>query len=272
MVTCMRPPPDAILQSAPWSLFMPARKSSSCCTNVREEPSGTSRPSVRMCTRTFLAPRSTAPLTVPYSWSARECTPPSDSSPMKCTVWSANAGAMCFHPAPSNILPVSRAMSTRRAPWSTTWPAPRALCPTSELPMSASEGRPTARPWALTVRKRPGTARSLSTTGVLATCTALNSSLNSFSPNPSRITTSTGPSWLGIVGWASSFISSAIAATGVSVEGAAGADGAAAGAATGVGAGAGAGGCGGFTGSEVRAVTGVGAAAEVACAEQQFIY
>eukprot|EP00983_Pelagomonas_calceolata_P033506 1048719-Pelagomonas_calceolata.AAC.2 len=73
--------------------------------------------------------------------------------------------------------PVCKAMSTRRAPWSTTWPEPRALCPTSELPMSASVGRPTAVPWARRVRARLATLWSLLTTAGLATWTALYSSV-----------------------------------------------------------------------------------------------
>ena len=38
--------------------------------------------------------------------------------------------------------------------WSTTWPEPSALWPTSLLPMSASDGRPTAVPCARTVLQK----------------------------------------------------------------------------------------------------------------------
>jgi hypothetical protein len=47
--------------------------------------------------------------------------------------------------------PTSRTRGALRAvcgPWSTTCPEPSALWPTSEFPMSASEGSPTAVPWA----------------------------------------------------------------------------------------------------------------------------
>ena len=74
--------------------------------------------------------------------------------------------------------------------------APRALWPTSEFPMSASLGRPTAVPCARTVRQRPGTSLSASVVGVSATWTALYSSFTLFSPQPSRMQTSTGASGL----------------------------------------------------------------------------
>jgi len=48
--------------------------------------------------------------------------------------------------------PDSMASSTRRAPWAKMRPAPKALCPTSLLPWSWSEGIPTAVPWAFSFR------------------------------------------------------------------------------------------------------------------------
>jgi hypothetical protein len=50
--------------------------------------------------------------------------------------------------APSKIRPEAMAPLTSLAPCAKTRPAPSALWPTSELPMSSSEGNPTALPWA----------------------------------------------------------------------------------------------------------------------------
>ena len=68
---------------------------------------------------------------------------------MKCSVPPFFASSIAFfHAAPSNIFPEVMASETSLAPWAQTRPAPIALWPTSELPMSASDGRPTAVPWA----------------------------------------------------------------------------------------------------------------------------
>ncbi len=69
---------------------------------------------------------------------------------MKCTVPPALPRAIADCQAvPRKIAPDAIASLTSCAPCANTRPAPRALCPTSELPMSSSEGRPTALPWAL---------------------------------------------------------------------------------------------------------------------------
>ena len=65
---------------------------------------------------------------------------------------------------PSKMAPDAMASLTSLAPCAKTRPAPRALWPTSELPMSSSLGRPTAVPWALSVVKS-GSANSSSSTG-----------------------------------------------------------------------------------------------------------
>lgn len=66
MVTFIRPPPDAIAASTPFSCT-PLRKSWTSVKNLTEEPSGTSRPSVSRCRRTRFMPRSTQPLISLYT-------------------------------------------------------------------------------------------------------------------------------------------------------------------------------------------------------------
>lgn len=67
--------------------------------------------------------------------------PPSDKRPMKWRVCSSRAGLMNWKPSPEKAVPSSRAMSTRRAPWSTTCPDPSALCPTCILQLPVSSER-----------------------------------------------------------------------------------------------------------------------------------
>mmetsp|Transcript_36585 Transcript_36585/g.92489 ORF Transcript_36585/g.92489 Transcript_36585/m.92489 type:complete len:216 (+) Transcript_36585:1210-1857(+) len=209
MVTPMRPPPDAILVS------IPAADSSShfafrAVTNSWEEPSGTSRPSVRTCRRTRLAPEAAQPSNILWSWSSRECTPPLESKPMKWTVLASKAELMYFQPSSLKIEPSSSAMSTSRAPCAISWPEPSALWPTSLLPMSSSVGRPTAVPCACTVLQRSGAVSlSASVTGVSADAMALYSSCTLFSPQPSRMHTITGASGFDRVGWGASSIAAA---------------------------------------------------------------
>ena len=82
-----------------------------------------------------------------------EWTLPSENRPMKCSVEprSRALATISCHACPSNSAPEAIASLTSAAPWLNTWPAPRALWPTSELPMSASLGMPTALPWASSV-------------------------------------------------------------------------------------------------------------------------
>ena len=83
-----------------------------------------------------------------------EWTLPSENRPMKCSVPAppAQPPATVFHASDANILPLSMAAVTSLAPCAKIWPAPSALCPTSLLPMSSSDGRPTAVPCALSVK------------------------------------------------------------------------------------------------------------------------
>ena len=60
MVTFIRPPPEAMHASQP-PLRSSANASSNSCTNFTLDPSITSRPSVRTCTRIFLKPCSEHP-------------------------------------------------------------------------------------------------------------------------------------------------------------------------------------------------------------------
>jgi hypothetical protein len=55
---------------------------------------------------------------------------------------------ICCQASPCQIAPSAIALATSAAPCAYTWPAPMALWPTSELPMSSSDGMPTAVPWA----------------------------------------------------------------------------------------------------------------------------
>lgn len=80
------------------------------------------------------------------------CTLPSENRPMK---WSTPAfpfapalapATICCQASPCQIAPSAMALATSAAPCAYTWPAPMALWPTSELPMSSSEGMPTAVP------------------------------------------------------------------------------------------------------------------------------
>lgn len=59
-----------------------------------------------------------------------ECTPPELSSVMMWSVLLSKAGLMYFQPASLKMLFVSRAMSTREAPWAIILPQPNALWPT----------------------------------------------------------------------------------------------------------------------------------------------
>ena len=85
------------------------------------------------------------------------CTLPSESSPMRWKVEERSrtrSVSDCQTEAfsPSKSVPSAIARATSLAPWSKIRPAPRALCPTSLLPMSPSEGMPTARPCARSER------------------------------------------------------------------------------------------------------------------------
>ncbi|KFM24302.1 hypothetical protein F751_5144 [Auxenochlorella protothecoides] len=121
---------------------------------------------------------------------------------MRCRVPALALSWMALQPSPLHTSPVSRDLSTHLAPWSTIWPAPSALWPTSLFPMSASLGRPTAVPCALIRRQRPGAlARSSSIAGVSAAWMALNLSWYSDSPQPSR--TCVGSVGAGGVRWGS---------------------------------------------------------------------
>ena len=91
----------------------------------------------------------------------------------------------------SKIAFVSIALLTSLAPCSNTRPAPSALWPTSLLPMSSLDGRPTAGPWAASsVYNSPEVSRSR--VGVSASVTAFDAPAGA-TPTPSAITTNTGP-------------------------------------------------------------------------------
>ncbi len=114
----------------------------------------------------------------PRGASMWQCTLPSESRPRKCSRAAACAAraTICFHVSPSNIAPrVDRAADELARPARRSWPAPSALWPTSLLPMSSSDGRPTALPWAHSSRRIAGT-HNRSSVGVAAIVTASASS------------------------------------------------------------------------------------------------
>ncbi len=117
---------------------------------------------------------------------------PSDSRPMKWTVPPAlPREATACHAAPRNSVPWAMASLTSSAPCANTRPAPRALCPTSEFPMSSSDGSPTAVPCALSFTKS-GSANSWSSVGLLARNTPSDASRLP-RPTPSRMASTSGP-------------------------------------------------------------------------------
>ena len=118
---------------------------------------------------------------------------PSEKRPMKWSVelCSFTLAISFFQVSPAKSFFDSTASSTSFAPCEKTRPQPMALCPTSLLPMSASEGIPTAVPCAL--RRVVGHSLSRrSSTGVWALSTA-SPSVYLPKPTPSRMASTTGP-------------------------------------------------------------------------------
>ena len=68
--------------------------------------------------------------------------------PAKCIVCSRPCSMASCHTWLANSEPLASARFTSFAPWAKMRPAPSALWPTSLLPMSSSDGRPTATPCA----------------------------------------------------------------------------------------------------------------------------
>jgi hypothetical protein len=177
MVMYWRPPPEAMRASKP-SVLSSARKASKGTTYSRALVSGTSRPSSRAWMRTVFTPSALAWATIALRWSMWLCTLPSENRPMKwITPRPALAPAtICCHASPAQMAPSAMALATSAAPWAYTWPAPMALWPTSELPMSSSDGMPTAVPWARSVMCGHS-ANSASRVGLRAAAMALPTSV-----------------------------------------------------------------------------------------------
>ena len=154
MVICILPPPEA-MQMSKSSVRRSAKKASKGRTYSKAEVSPTSLPSSRMWTRTLRTPSFLASAIMAFRWSMWECTFPSENSPRKCRVepFFFTFSIRFVHVSEWNILPVSMELDTSFAPCAKTCPEPKALCPTSELPISSSEGSPTAVPWAFRVRR-----------------------------------------------------------------------------------------------------------------------
>ena len=187
MVMNMRPPPEPMRKSRP-AARCSASRASRGSTQVRAERSGTSRPSVSTCTRRRWTP-SLAALAIRASrWSTWLCTLPSDSRPSRCRPGRFTASR---HAWPSKMRPEAMAAPTSLAPWSKTRPPPRALWPTSLLPMSPQSGRPTAGPWACSSRQGWASIRR-SRVGVRAVKTASPWSRRP-QPTPSMMQSTVGP-------------------------------------------------------------------------------
>jgi len=146
-----------------------------------------------MCRRHFFTPFSAQFLIRAARWSICEWTLPSERSPIKWIVALPAAGfdIRRFHISVLNIEPDFMAPFTSLAPCSNTRPAPMALWPTSELPISSSDGSPTAVPCAFSFVNIQTLIR-WSRRGVLAWKRASPSSPLP-SPTPSIITRTTGP-------------------------------------------------------------------------------
>jgi hypothetical protein len=169
----MRPPPLAMAASNS-PVLSSFRNCSKGPTYSSADVSGTSRPSSSAWTRTFFTPSVLARTIMALRWLMCECTLPSENSPRKCNVEECcfTLLMISFQPSRRNSSPFSIASETSAAPCVYTWPEPMALCPTSELPMSASEGMPTAVPWALSTMFGY-LAKSLSSVGLRAAAMAL---------------------------------------------------------------------------------------------------
>ena len=144
--------------------------------------------------RTVFTPSFFASASIAFRWSMCECTLPSENRPRKCSVepFAFTLSISDFQVSPSYILPLSIDWETSFAPCAKTCPAPSALCPTSELPISSSLGRPTAVPCAFSFTIGYF-AISMSSVGVFAAATAF-ASLAGARPTPSMTMVSTGPS------------------------------------------------------------------------------
>ena len=94
-------------------------------------------------------PRFAASSISAWRWRSAECTPPSETRPIRCTR-GASRSASCSTSFSASE-PSSTASSMRSRSCGTTAPAPRLRWPTSELPIWPA-GRPTASPQAVSVR------------------------------------------------------------------------------------------------------------------------
>ena len=142
---------------------------------------GTSRPSVKACTTTGTPAAATA-LASAATWFCIECTPPGETSPIRCDVPPlACSASMCSTSAAAcGSEPSSMALSIVQMSWYTTRPAPMFMWPTSELPIWPT-GRPTSPSHASRKATCPVWAREpnrLSNAGVGAWITALSAAVS----------------------------------------------------------------------------------------------
>ncbi len=97
-------------------------------------------------------PASWAAATMPYRWSVWLCTPPGETSPIRCRrpvprFTRTTRSVQDLRPLNSPLLML---LPMRTSSWSMIRPAPMVRCPTSLLPIWPS-GRPTAGPQAVSV-------------------------------------------------------------------------------------------------------------------------
>ena len=145
-----------------------------------------SRPSVKAwMTRSGTLSSAASPISA-FRCSSEECTPPVDTSPIRCTR-SAPRQRRAQRVVLASV-PSRTAASIRARSCGTIAPAPRLRCPTSELPICPS-GRPTASPFAVSV-VCGCSAHSPSNTGVSASETAFPGPSGA-SPQPSSTTRQT---------------------------------------------------------------------------------
>ena len=145
-----------------------------------------SRPSVKAWMTRSSTPSLAASSISAFRWRSAECTPPSETSPMKCTRGAPRSASSSTSFSASD--PSSTASSMRTRSCLTIAPAPRLRWPTSELPICPS-GSPTLGPHAVSV-VWSCSSQSRSNTGVSASATALPGPSGA-SPQPSRITRQT---------------------------------------------------------------------------------
>ena len=158
---------------------------------------------MKQCTTTCATPAAFAARMRACRCPFDEWTPPSETSPMRCSAAPGSRAAANASPSTGFAAsePSAQARLMRVSSWYTTRPAPMLRCPTSELPIWPS-GRPTASPEASS-RVCGHVANRRSRFGVLAREMALPGP-GSARPYPSMMTRQAGSASPPSVAWDSS--------------------------------------------------------------------